>query len=144
VGESVQLDLSDFRSGAESWRLRCPGCGRPLWETWDPRPPTGVPGHYYWCPDCDSESRRRRGLEPLRGLYLVCWDIRRSATDAERKRFYRFLRKTLGEAYPGSRVLDSLLEVSDFNTAFKIYDAASRIGKAKIYQTSRITGTRRG
>jgi len=78
-------------------------------------------------------------LEPLRGPYLVCWDIRKSAPAAERKRFYRFLRKTLGEAYPGSRVLDSLLEVSDFATAVKIYHAALEVGDVRLYRASRIS-----
>jgi len=76
-------------------------------------------------------------------VYLVCWDIRKDATAAERKRFYRFLRKILGEAYHSSRVLDSLLEVSDFGTAMRIYHAALEIGNAKIYQTSRIIDARR-
>jgi len=73
---------------------------------------------------------------------LVCWDIRKSATAAERKRFYRFLRKTLSKAYPGSRVLDSLLEVSDFATAVKIYHAALEVGDAKIYKASKIVRAR--
>jgi len=142
MDESVQQTLSDFRSEAESRELRCPSCSRPLWETLDPRPPEGVPGHYYWGPECDSESRRRRGSEPLRGLFLVCWDVRKSATAAQRKRFYRFLHKTLGKAYHGSRVLDSLLEVSDFSAALKIYHAALEIGSAKIYQASKIISAR--
>jgi len=71
-------------------------------------------------------------------VYLVCWDIRRSATAAERKRFYRFLRKALGEVYHDSLVLNSLLEVDDFGTALEIYHAALEIGDARIYQISRI------
>jgi len=77
--------------------------------------------------------------EAMTEVYLVCWDIRRSATVAERKRFYRFLRKTLGEAYPGSRVLDSLLEVGDSTTAVKIYRAALEIGDVRLYRATRIS-----
>jgi len=72
-------------------------------------------------------------------VYLVCWDIRRSATAAERKRFYRFLRKLLGEAYHSSRTLDSLLEVNDFTTAVKIYRAAAEIGDVRLYKATRVS-----
>jgi len=77
--------------------------------------------------------------EAMTEVYLVCWDIHKGTSYAQSKRFYRFLRKVLGDAYHSSLVLRSLLEVSDFTTAVKIYRAALEIGDAKIYQASKIT-----
>jgi len=81
--------------------------------------------------------------EAMTEVYLVCWDIWKSATAAERKRLYRFLRKTLDDAYHGSRVLDSLIEVNDLNVALAIYHAALEIGNARIYKVETQLGEAR-
>jgi len=80
--------------------------------------------------------------EAMTEVYLVCWDINKYVSYAQSKRFYRFLRKVLGDAYHSSMVLRSLLEVSDLGTALKIYHAALEVGDARIYKASKIVRAR--
>jgi len=72
-------------------------------------------------------------------VYLVCWDIRKGVSYAQSKRFYRFLRKLLGDAYYNSLVLRSLLEVDDLDTALEIYRAAAEIGDVRLYKATRVS-----
>jgi len=77
--------------------------------------------------------------EAMTEVYLVCWDIHKGASYAQSKRFYRFLRKVLGDAYHSSMVLRSLLEVDDLDTAVQIYRAAAEIADVRLYRAARIS-----
>jgi len=77
--------------------------------------------------------------EAMTEVYLVCWDIHKGVSYAQSKRFYRFLRKLLGDAYYSSLVLRSLLEVGDLDTALEIYRAAAEIADVRLYRAIKVS-----
>jgi len=114
--------------------LKCPKCGRPLFEAYDPSPPERVPNHYYFCIDCDVDV-----VFPLKNVthvtWVVAWDLPSSVGSAARKRFYRWLRGATEDEPKVRRPLASLVEVDDYSLAQAIVNQVEGAGgTARLYR----------
>jgi len=112
----------------------CPSCGRPLFEVYDPNPPRDVPGHYYFCINCDLGPRTALKNVPY-GTWVVAWDLPSTSYGAARKRFYRWLRGATEDEPKVRRPLASFLEVDDYGLAQAIVNQVEAAGGiARLYR----------
>jgi len=128
-------------TGVTVQALKCPKCGRPLFEAYDPNPPEGVPNHYYFCIDCDVDVEFAL-INVTCVTWVVAWDLPSSVGSAARKRFYRWLRRAIEDEPKVRRPLASLIEADDYSLAQAIVNQVEGAGGAARLYRVQTTPTR--
>jgi len=143
-GAVAEFEPKDV-TGVTAQAVKCPKCGRPLWESWDLSPPKGFPHHFYFCFDCDLGAAGSR-REVTYVTWVVVWDLPGVVDPAARRRFYRWLRGATKDEPKVRRPLASLMEVDDYSLAQAIVNQVEGAGgTARLYraQTTLTRGVNR-